>query len=70
MQYTINLIENNEINIAFLKANTNLLNNYKVNNEEELIRLWKQVYKVDLVLPDRMIFQNNTNLTLFLLQWS
>jgi len=70
MQHTINLIDNNEVSVAFTKANASLLHKHKVKDTEELIQLWKQVYKADLVLPDYLIFSNETDLTMFLLKWS
>lgn len=70
MEYSINLIENNEVSIAFTKANTALLNKYSVNDNDTLIELWQKEYGVDLVLPEKLVFANNKDLTMFLLRWS
>lgn len=70
MSYTVDIIKNNEIITEFTKANANLLNKHKVSSTEELIMLWRKEYDVGLRLPDKLIFNSEKDLTLFLLKWS
>ena len=68
--HSIKLIEHNEINVAFTKANADLLSKHKVNDTDMLINLWSKEYNATLNLPDTLMFSSSKSLTLFLLKWS
>jgi hypothetical protein len=70
MQHRLSLIVDNEVNTAFIKANGALLNKFKVNSADELIKLWKTEYNIDLVLPEYLVFDTKTDSTMFLIKWS
>lgn len=70
MTFTLDLVTNEEVELAFLKANANLLKTNSVKSTDELIMLWKKVYNAELILPDKIVFSNNKDLTMFLLKWS
>jgi hypothetical protein len=69
MEHTLNLIVNNEVNLGFLKANSALLNKFKIDNTDGLIHAWKKEYNIDLILPDCLKFHNENDLTMFLIKW-
>lgn len=70
MTHRLNLITDNEVTTAFIKANGALLNKFKVDNTDDLVRLWKTEYNIDLVLPEYLVFDNKVNSTMFLIKWS
>ena len=70
MQNNLDIIVDNEIILAFLKANAALLDKYNIISTDSLIKHWQQEYNADLVLPSHLIFNSKTNPTLFLLRWS
>jgi hypothetical protein len=69
MEHKLNLLIDGEINRGFLKANSALLNKFKINNTNDLIFAWKKEYNVDLILPDYLKFRNENDLTMFLIKW-
>jgi hypothetical protein len=70
MKYSLDLITNNEVLVEFTRANANLLNKHKISSTEELVMLWRKEYDIGLRLPDKLIFNSEKDLTLFLLRWS
>ena len=70
MTYEINLIENNEVSLAFTKANAALLTKYEVTSTDNLKDLWFKEYRAELSLPNKLIFSSNKDVTMFLLKWS
>ena len=70
MTYEIDLIENNEVILAFTKANAALLNKYDVADTDTLKDLWFKEYHAQLSLPNKLIFSSNKDVTMFLLKWS
>jgi hypothetical protein len=70
MQNNLDIIVDNEISLAFLKANAALLDKYNINSTDSLIEHWKKEYNADIVLPSHLIFKSKSSLTLFLLRWS
>lgn len=68
--FSIKLIENNEVILAFTKANSELLNKYSVKDIDMLIELWHKEYNAKLMLPEKIVFPSNKDLTMFLLKWS
>jgi hypothetical protein len=69
MEHKLNLLIDGEINRGFLKANSALLNKFKINNTNDLIYAWKKEYNIDLILPDCLKFHNENDLTMFLIKW-
>jgi hypothetical protein len=70
MEHTVDISKNDEIIPEFTKANANLLNKHKISSTEELVMLWRKEYDIGLRLPDKLIFNSEKDLTLFLLRWS
>jgi hypothetical protein len=69
-QYTLNLIVDNKPLSAFIKANSALLDRFDARNTDDLIKIWKNEYNADLVLPDSLLFSSEADLTMFLIKWS
>jgi hypothetical protein len=70
MQHKLNLIVNDNIHSAFLKANSALLKKYKINNNEKLVSAWKDEYNAEIVFPEYIAFKNENDLTMFLIKWN
>jgi hypothetical protein len=70
VDYKLHLLAGGEVSCRFLKANSALLNKLQINNTNDLIQAWKKEYDIDLILPDRLKFHNETDLTMFLIRWS
>jgi hypothetical protein len=69
-QYTLNLIVDNKPLSAFIKANSALLDRFEIKDDGDLIKIWKTEYNADLELPDRLLFNSEADLTMFLIKWS
>jgi hypothetical protein len=62
--------EKNDINPAFIRANAALLNSKLIRTNSELEDAWLEEYRVVLNLDDhKLIFDNETDMTMFLIRW-
>jgi hypothetical protein len=69
-QHTLNLIVNNKPIPAFVKANSALLDRFDVKNTDDLVQIWKNEYNIEIKLPNYLVFNSETDLTMFLIKWS
>ena len=70
MQHKLNLVTNDNIHSAFLRANAALLNKYQINNDQELVDAWKEEYNAEINFPECIVFNNKNDLTMFLIKWN
>jgi hypothetical protein len=62
--------EKNDINPTFVRANAALLNSKLIRTNSELENAWLEEYRVTLNLDDHeLIFDNETDMTMFLIRW-
>lgn len=65
---TLDLVKNNRVNNAFVRANKHVIDTYKVTSFEELQKAWYKEFNCTLE-NQQLIFQNDRLMSVFLLQW-
>jgi hypothetical protein len=74
MTYQVSIFVDNKISTSFVKANSFLIEKYKdildveINKHALLKQLWLAEYRANL-LDDIIVFNNDKDLTVFLLKW-
>ena len=65
----LDLVKNDKVNNAFVRANKHVIDTYNVKSFEELQNAWYKEFNCTLT-DQKLIFQNDRLLSVFLLQWS